>query len=91
VGSRFPLNGGTSGREWGGATGDVDAQLPAYFGVRATNCDHRLHALRHAQVFEPEGFWLLTRMLRARQGRGNYPLFQMQHKVRARGGEGAGR
>jgi hypothetical protein len=89
VGLRFPLNGGSSGSEWHGGAGDVDAQLPAYFGIRATNCEHRLHALRHAQVFEPEGFWQLMQMLRARQGKGSYPLFQMQHKVYARGRRGA--
>ncbi|KAG8462875.1 hypothetical protein KFE25_001648 [Diacronema lutheri] len=79
----FPLDGGASGVEWKGKEGDLDGQLPAYFGVRATSCEHLLHSLKHVQVFAPADFWRLMRAVREKLVDGDYPIVEMEHNVLA--------
>ncbi|KAG8462891.1 hypothetical protein KFE25_001664 [Diacronema lutheri] len=79
----FPLDGGASGVEWKGKEGDLDGQLPAYFGVRATSCEHMMHSLKHVQVFAPADFWRLMRAVREKLVDGDYPIVEMEHNVLA--------
>jgi hypothetical protein len=79
-----PLEGGPSGTDWSGAEGDLDGQLPAYFGIRARNCEHMMHSLSHVQVFAPADFWKLMRAVRAKLDAGAFPIIELEHKVGAR-------
>lgn len=76
--------GGPSGTEWSGSEGDLDGQLPAYFGVRAKSCEHMMHSLEHVQVFAPADFWRLMEAVRAKLLAGDYPIVEMEHKASGR-------
>jgi len=77
----FPIDGGASGTEWQGAEGDIDANLPAYFGIRARTCEHIMHALKNICVFEPSDFWRLMRAARQKILSGDFPIVELEQKV----------